>query len=246
MIVNIIIAVLLSVLSILLTYAIWYIVRGRAKKDRLSGGKNKGGKAPAPQGPYGPQSYCYPKINEVMGYDFVTVVGIPAELRKPAARKDKSWADTPGIGMKTVRNYNAESPEDEIYPDDNPSPETPQNATAPSKPGPTPEENAREEVEQTEVIPSAYNMSPEEMAAINSMADWTNRDFDAERGDDYWNNILDENEDLVEEGEISPEDLQTAREREALLAIKEMEDIFDDQDSFAAEAGEIMKEIENA
>ena len=246
--VNIILAVLLSLLTFLITYSAWYIVRGKAKKERLKAKSTGKDNPEVLQGKYTKNSYCYPKINEVMGYDFVTVVGIPEELRKGPVKKEPNWADSKGIGFTgAVTGVQNESPEDELYPETGAEtsqrPEKPMGKPLHSAPAKTEKE---EQQEQTEVLPGAYGLSQKEMDALNNMADWTNRDLDLDRGDEYWDNMLNENEDMIDnEGEISPEDLQTAREQEALLAIKQMEDIFDDQETYANDAGEIMREVQN-
>lgn len=116
---NVLIAAFLFLLTVFGLYLIWYIARGKhvaEKKAQESREKEKQGKA-RPKARKtasvaGRDSYCYPKINDIMGYEFVKVVNVPADLVGPVnnepepAPKEKTWGDTAGIGM-TKRSVSA-------------------------------------------------------------------------------------------------------------------------------------------
>lgn len=84
----IIIASALFLASAFILYFTWYAVRGRyvierrrrqrAEKQRKENAENNPDNL---RWGVDKHSYCYPKINDTMGYEFITVVKIPEELR---------------------------------------------------------------------------------------------------------------------------------------------------------------------
>ncbi len=105
------IALLLFAITSLGLYAIWYIVRGKHVADKKAQEKREKEtkartkkKEPRREEGIGKDSYCYPKINDVMGYELVKVVNVPKALTfegvsEEPKPKEKTWGDTPGIGM---------------------------------------------------------------------------------------------------------------------------------------------------
>lgn len=126
------IALALNVLTLAGGYALWYLFRGRRRKRR-----GEAGEAPDERkashggwGGYGKDSYCYPKINDMMGFEFVKVVRVPEELTiGPGKEEDKTSTEkakpadrATGMRQVSVRAVGAgedpqklvtESPEDE-------------------------------------------------------------------------------------------------------------------------------------
>lgn len=125
------IALALNVLTLAGGYALWYLLRGRRRKRR-----DGAGEAPDERkashggwGGYGKDSYCYPKINDMMGFEFVKVVRVPEELTigpgtedKTSPEKAKPTDRATGMRQVSVRAVGAgedpqklvtESPEDE-------------------------------------------------------------------------------------------------------------------------------------
>lgn len=144
---NIIVAVLLFVLTLLSAYIIWYVVRGRHLRERDAArqkAKAKRDDVPAKptkhprKGKWGVEkdSYCYPEMNDVMGYEFISVVKIDEELRKdkkdgpgsvPAGDTDesvKNWDKSQGIGLTSTPDSDTgkqirDNDQDETFPDSN-------------------------------------------------------------------------------------------------------------------------------
>lgn len=94
-------------------YFIWYTIRGRhvkEKRRRQKAAADGAAAKPRKKGRWGvPEgSYCYPAINDVMGFEFVKVVASP-DFSKPAApagETETSWANSTGIGTSTVSQSN--------------------------------------------------------------------------------------------------------------------------------------------
>lgn len=133
--INIAAALLLFLLSSIMLYATWYIIHGRKRKktsrtsgdqpgdepdethERRSNRKKKWG--------YSKNDYCYPGINDVMGFEFVKVVKLkddaPSPVPAPAATGGKpDWEQSRGIGsLSTVSStgINQETEEDEPFPE---------------------------------------------------------------------------------------------------------------------------------
>lgn len=91
-------------------YFIWYTVRGRhvkEKRRRQKAAAEQTAAGPRKKGKWGVEkgAYCYPAINDVMGFEFVKVVDSP-DFSKPAPSEEDStentWAKSSGIGTNTV------------------------------------------------------------------------------------------------------------------------------------------------
>lgn len=122
------IATLLFLGTVFAAYLAWYLFRGRhlrrrraleaaaetntRKSDKVLR-KASGEKVSK----VGKDSYCYPKINDVMGYEFVNVVSVPEELtlpkqhqpvqeepENPADTCQQSWGRSSGTGFVTESN----------------------------------------------------------------------------------------------------------------------------------------------
>ena len=126
--ISLVIAVLLVLLSSLIVYMTWYVIHGRKVRSR---------KAPeADAEPRGDKkhnktrwgvdkdSYCYPSINDVMGFEFVKVVKVddaqPAQQNEPNVKP--SWEESRGAGLMTVSSNETtqEREEDEPFPEADP------------------------------------------------------------------------------------------------------------------------------
>ena len=114
---ELIIAVLLSLVTLLAVYAIWYVARGRYLKEKRA--RERAAKQPdghhheeeRPRDGKGMRwgvrkdSYSYPSINDVMGYEFVHVVDIPDSIRPKsiAGAADETQAgETPAVQQQTT------------------------------------------------------------------------------------------------------------------------------------------------
>ena len=128
---TLVIITLSVLLGPLTLYSLVYGVRKRylmgRRKDKEDG--DTGGKTPG-KGEWGVprDSYCYPEINDVMGFDFVKVVrvddaltGKAAAREEAAKREGKAWLGTHGIRPGTVSAVTAErrgADEDQTYGDE--------------------------------------------------------------------------------------------------------------------------------
>lgn len=116
-------AAVLVVITLVLAYILWYIVRGRyvrqqkqAVKAMAKGNTPKREESRRDDGDWKKHkgSYCYPSINEVMGYEFVKVVNVTeAEpivpsgnpvMPAPVKEEQKTWGNSEGTGFTTQSN----------------------------------------------------------------------------------------------------------------------------------------------
>lgn len=223
---NIIIAAALFLLTSLMGYIIWYILFGIKKKEKKGGESPKEAKAPK-ESTYESKtiprsSYCYPKMNDVMGYDFVDVVKVPEELlnNKPKTVED-SFAEAKPAGITAVTNEQDGGPEGDIYEPTAPVKEKPHTEKAPSN------EQKKEEFEVADgytVVNTETELDPEEISALNMMGgDWNHRDYDQAMDDEMLNAIMDNNAGDIEQADFTEEDLRIAREKEEMERFDELE-----------------------
>ena len=120
---NIALAFTLFLFTLGFIYTFWYMIRG--KRDvRGTGGRTdphgtektaveEAGKDEKKRKEgYRRSDYCYPKINDIMGYDFVKVVEVPENLRPKKdqtepkeEKKDRPrWDDASSTGMRHVED----------------------------------------------------------------------------------------------------------------------------------------------
>lgn len=116
-------AAVLVAVTLVLAYVLWYIVRGRYVRQRKQALKAMAkGNTPKREEPGKDDgdwkkhkgSYCYPSINEVMGYEFVKVVNVTeAEpivpsgnpvMPAPVKEEQKTWGNSEGTGFTTQSN----------------------------------------------------------------------------------------------------------------------------------------------
>lgn len=204
---NIIIAAVLFLVSSAGAYVIWYIVRGRRKKlGRAAGTPAPGGreeeKPDAKDKPSRP--YCYPKINDVMGFEFVTVVKVPDELLADKAEVKKSWTDTPAVGLTAVSGAEPVNDEDEIHDTTEPRDYYADGNAADAAAAYGPADPA--EVEEGDI-------SQEDINAINSISvNWGIREEEDRTFDDEaMNAIINSHPEMIEDTEHGEDDYRTAR-----------------------------------
>lgn len=228
---NLIPALILFLLSAVTLYAIWYIIRGRRRGQvtpAVTGNETettgeKKDPVPIPQGKkkYNKKDYCYPTINDVMGYEFVDVVTIPDDLR-PNTDKPVSWHESTGIGMQTekddenevkvrVETASTNGPDDSDFDNDINEPER-----EPMKPlktttveqGRMDEEPATDSGNEGSDNEEDYEdeLSPDEYEALqNGAADvsWPVRD-----DNNIYDTLLDENPNLIEQEKDNDEEAE--------------------------------------
>lgn len=128
---NLVIALAVFLLTLVPAYIVWYVVRGRhvrRKKQRKEEDRKKAEGREKKKGKWGvdKDSYCYPSMNDVMGYDFINVVQVPEELKQDnngGVKEEKTWDKSSGVGLTAVSHsktsperHGNEEEENEVYP----------------------------------------------------------------------------------------------------------------------------------
>ena len=269
---NLLAATVLFLLTAAGTYVLWYLVRGRAVEKR-KGRREKGRKERKADEGYGykegtidKDSYCYPKINEAMGFEFVKVVSVDESLRPVTApvRKDEpspeaDWNKSEGIGTMTLsvsavpagmdadkylESLNEGNTVEGL--DEKAAPSGGAQRAKPAKKAEALEPNDDD-------APAEESISEEELSYVaNFNHDWMNREFDEDdspfASDDALDAMLDENADRIDAAEPSQESIRMSAtisdfEMYAMQAAQ-MEQALIERDSLADQAGDIMKELE--
>jgi hypothetical protein len=177
-------------------------------------------------------AYCYPRINDVMGYEFISVVKIPEELtiapQKNEIGREQNEANYDGRLTGATATEHQEQ-------DD---PNLPEEESRPGNDNASEKENGEEyEVAEME------NISPYELEQLNKMAPWTNRDYDETFSDAEIDAIINSNPGIIiNDGESDEESLRVAKEQDLLKKIESMKDDIEMTDS-AEEAHGIMEAI---
>ena len=234
---NLFLAIFLFSLTTASGYVVWYIIRGqrdremreirnlnpdddaqepskKAKKKKLKWGLEK-------------DAYCYPDINDVMGYEFVSVIKVPGELTKnqKAAQKPEekrpTWETARGIGGLMTVSYSER--QDKGNPDlpDRTGP-TISRMTAPE---PGPHENTDVETPGEKIIVVQNEVYDEEAAMLmNGMSpdfdDWPVEDSAQYSSEEQINAILESNKGSIDES-LDPDAMKTAEELEYIKSLKE-------------------------
>ena len=230
---NTAIAVILFLLTSISGYILWYIVRGHSKKmKRLQGqsstaeDENKGTQE-NPSGRIPKDSYCYPAINDIMGYEFISVVNVPQELLTDtkAAKPQEDWGSSESIGLKAVSRDDGTSAVNEDEPWDWGEEE-----------GSSPIRNIHKEPSaennEHETVELSGDVAQEDIEMLDKMAkmpgaDWGHRDYDTDDADpdETINVLINNNSELIDDpGDATEDDIRTAREAQALLQMKMLED----------------------
>ena len=216
---NILTAVLLFLFSSVFMYIFWYILFGRKQgkrnldpeKDRDNvGEKEKKGRWGVDK-----NAYCYPKINDVMGFEFVKVVKVNQDSSSVQQKADNkpSWEESRGIGGLTAISSTETRQERE---EDEPYPET--GTTRRPLRGKQQSEN-EETIDESDITQLPFTEDEMKASAFFS-SDWPSRgDCDSVPDDDALDHLLDNNGDLIEEPHMDKEQENTAREIEELQRI---------------------------
>jgi Cobalamin biosynthesis protein CobT (nicotinate-mononucleotide:5, 6-dimethylbenzimidazole phosphoribosyltransferase) len=125
---NLVLALAMSLMTFFGGYAVWYVLRGRHRKlARRKAAEERADAAdgrpaePRREGRWGVgrDSYCYPKINDAMGYEFIKIVHVDPGLLETAEPKKeqevKEGTTVKGNTRTTVRTISPdEDPEEAI------------------------------------------------------------------------------------------------------------------------------------
>lgn len=240
---NIAISFILFLLTSLIIYSIWYIIRGHSRKGNANASQEQIKENPIDAKGKGipKDSYCYPKINEVMGYDFISVVQVAQELLEDTPPEEqKKWDETEGIGgLKTLTKEDSKIiNEDEPWLDDDQESKATSRKNQQKPNDDTPENSIEDEYETVEA-----SVKPDELEEISRLSgiEWGNRNYEDELPDDYINATIDNNPDMIESGEPSEKDLRIAREKEALALEQNFIEAMSNPNN---EGGSILDELE--
>lgn len=250
--INIIIAGALALLTVIITYSSWYVVRGRHRKERAA--RNTSEAKPQPKEEKEKQklpkdSYCYPAINDVMGFEFISVVDVPGELLQLEPEKPADWSESKGIGLQGVAGTTQQDDDDEDsphLPDEQLGKAVPRRNNLPQDDKQESQQNAETETTQEEekdydVVPNG-TISEYEIEALETLKSWTNRDYDDEIPEDNMDIILDNNKDMIEESEPDEETLRMNREQTALENAMRMQEALDNDNGYTNMAEEILRD----
>ena len=221
---NIIVAVLLLAASVVGGYVLWYFAWGSYSRHHDVASEPQEGKDVRRDAK---DSYCHPKINDMMGYEFISVVKVPAELTGgrtvPASVETGSRTDRQARLVGTSDN---DPVEDEMR--ERPEEADPRRDRAPEY-----------DVVETDMV------DPRELEQLDRMAPWTDRDHDDSIPDSVIDEIIRNNRDMVDwGGSDDSEAIRIAREQEALRTIETMHDTMENMNA-EEEARAIMDEIGN-
>lgn len=213
-------AIVIAFVLFLLTFSLGYVLlrarrsaaaarRGKTQKEKKEDGENAQKEKPRPAGRWGvsKDSYCYPKINDMMDYEFVKVIQVDEKLR-PAFKK-KEDLPQPGpeeenTGTPAVRpGISAVSSEQRNDESGNVIEEVPE------EPKPAPVED--DEYESS--IDAATARDLENLG--DSFNPWQSKDYD----NSYYDQIIEQNlndfpETIDEPDEVSEEARNMARENQ--------------------------------
>lgn len=214
-------AIILFLLTSLCGYATWYILsKGGRKKEKKEKEKPDN---PKPDSEIKKDSYCYPKINETMGFEFVKVVSVPEELRGIVKEDNKSentsqpsWENSKAIGSVTTI-----SSEEEDNSSEEPYPEEISNRTFPLHEDNEPEPPGRSLVPEGEEEESEYDnqeewnedsLNVETLDAVTGMSTypWPMSDESEEDGSipmESIHDMIDQNPDIIDQNETADEEI---------------------------------------
>lgn len=248
------VAAVLFLLTLSLAYAFWYRIRFHRKDASVDPpGKKPDGPAveraaepqPTATKKYKKGDYCYPGINDVMGFEFVKVISVPENLKPPTAvhapapaPEPPAWDKTPSLGAEldkedeeklAVEAAPAEASREDIQNLDDQDTaraydhyveETPERpVSAPADEGEPEEENGND-------------LSDEDYFALSNGAaniEWPENVNDDTLYDDY----LDDNPDMVDNTDSEREAVRLAAEKKDM---EEYEKMINDVDFFNDDA----------
>lgn len=193
--INAVIAIVLFIFTSLVMYMIWRVLTRKRRKEKPSQpGKTE--TEPAKKGKWGvdKDSYCYPTINDVMGFEFVRVIKVPDELtqKEQSAGSPLDWGTSRGsIGMTTTstRSSSQETGDDEPFPETNYMP------GSVNKPNPVRTEGGAAEFDDDDNI--LHDITQEDLLEAQTTQEWP-RNNDNFNDDQEFISIIDQNQDIIE------------------------------------------------
>lgn len=220
-------AIVIAFVLFLLTFSLGYVLlrarRSAAARRRQAAPEEKKKDAdaagekekPRPAGRWGvsKDSYCYPKINDMMDYEFVKVVQVDEKLR-PVFKKKEELPPLPGPGEETAETpagrprFSAISSEQQSDESGNVIEEVPdEGKTVPAVADPDGEDEYESSID-AETARDLENLG-------DSFNPWQSKDYDSS----YYDQIIEQNlndfpETIDEPDEVSEEARNMARENE--------------------------------
>lgn len=249
---NIIFAVILATVTLAVAYVTWYVVYGRSLKIRKmnaeseEGEETQGRKPAKGDGKYDRKSYCYPSINDDMGYEFVTVQKIPDFLLKKekvkAEEETPSWDETSGTGLSAVSSRGNDNDEEDGYygieeetGEGNKLPDKPQRENGRNDSYSDDDDDGMDEhigdseLEKHDEIVTVLNINADELEQISNW-DWGNDEQDEEISDEQLSSIVANNPGQVEFSGTDNENARLILEQKQMMEDFDMERFLMDKD----------------
>ena len=228
MAVNIIIGALLSLLTFFLTYAAMHIIVRRIRARRSTQQKKEQSEQDASVkyvNKYSKEAYCYPTINDVMGYDFVTVEGVTEsiETRDPKKEKDDAWQrESRRAGFTTV----SESEDEDEPAIEGETSETRTHKEIEVNDAETNGDELEEE-ELVETLPAEFSTIPEELKKFEGQ--WTILDESEQKAEEDWERNIQGNEDIIVKPDFTRGVDKTAAEQVAFQEMLNFEKAYEEE-----------------
>lgn len=207
--ISILIAAVLFVITSLVVYMIWRVLTRKQHKEEPDSAK-KTESEPLKKGKWGidKDSYCYPSINDVMGFEFVRVIKVNDDLTQKEQNADPlpDWGTSKGsIGMTTTstRSSSQETGDDEPFPETNYMQETRK------KRQPEMQEDGGDTQQEDDNI--LHDITQEDLLEAQTTMEWP-RNNDNFSTDEEFINIIDQNQEFIEPPILDDDQQRLARE----------------------------------
>ena len=229
--INLFAAFFLFLLSSAMLYVTWYVMHGRKRKNGNLSGENKNEQTDVPQTKkksknkkwgYSKEDYCYPGINDVMGFEFVKVIKLKDEPQITNDNPEKTvqkpdWEQSRGLGSLSTESINAtrqDIEEDSPFPENDTPGKDNSTSSFQNKFKQAPEtESENNKIEESEITEADF--STVEYEAAMAWEGWENHEDDSFQDDEYINKMLDENPEMIEESEPDKESKKIIEDYEA-------------------------------
>lgn len=192
---NLAVAIGLTLAVYLLGYVLWYIFLGRRNKARKNTDASRDQtKKKSKKNRWGvdKDAYCYPHINDDLDFELIRVVQL-AEEERPKEEKEKGgWASSQGVGTSEMTVHNAGQARTEAEEEIPNTPDETMGGTMEHVPG-----NENDEPEINEEESTIIDATPHELEMVEqTMSTWMNRDYDND--DEDIDHIINMHEEDIE------------------------------------------------
>lgn len=227
------VASLLFLGTLFAAYVAWYLFRGRhlrrrkamettARSASARADKARNERPGEKQRPIGRDSYCYPKINDVMGYDFVNVVSVPEELTRPKTQRSRqdepdkdaeavtmNWNASMGMGLVTESDTAVRTGGSDRTRDENPS----EDDTYPDRRLTDRKDDGNEDGTEEEI--NTIDIPADELQEIKNLEnqDWPDNEENVHVSDELLRSMMDNPDIEIDDSATEEEILESERLR---------------------------------